>query len=82
LRVVRISRGLRQADAAALADVNRGHLSELENGYYRPRRATAERLADALRWPLDELFPNNDTRPADEPGAVKESAGTGRHAEP
>jgi len=60
LRVVRIGRGLKQSDVAVRAGLSRPHVCELENGHYRPRRATAERLAAALAWPVDELSPQYD----------------------
>lgn len=78
LRVVRLVRGLRQSDVANAAGMSRTHLANLEAGKHSPRPSTAERLASVLHFPATELFPNNDARPADEPGAVKESAGTGR----
>jgi transcriptional regulator with XRE-family HTH domain len=82
LRVVRTGRGMRQADVATLAGVSRPHLSELEAGHYRPRRATAERLAAALAWPLAELFPIYDDGRADDAAAVTTTGGRARDEQP
>ncbi|MEM2831910.1 MAG: helix-turn-helix transcriptional regulator [Candidatus Caldarchaeum sp.] len=74
LRVLRAYFGLSRAEMARRVGVSSGTLSNIELGYYHPRRKTLEQIAnglgfrdadDLLRWldKLDRLF---ETLPASE----------------
>lgn len=49
-------RGLQAADLARLAGVTRGTVSRLESGTRKPSRAMLDRLARALRVPLEKIL--------------------------
>ena len=80
LKVLRVARGWRQVDLAAVAGVANTTVCRLERGRERPQRATARALAAALDCKVDDLF-FNDERPPSRAGAVTTSAGQGRDAE-
>lgn len=63
LRVLRHARGLSQEDVAGHAEIDRGHISELENGKYGPSIETLEVLAAALEVePWELLHPDTAER--------------------
>lgn len=57
LALCRLAAGLRQADVAREAQINREHISRLERGVCRPRLDTARRLADVLGVQPEAIFP-------------------------
>lgn len=61
LRIVRTISGLTAAELARLAEVDPVTIRRLEAGRCAPRAATAEKLASALGWPVDRLFPKGAT---------------------
>jgi transcriptional regulator with XRE-family HTH domain len=63
LRLVRLARGYSQTHLAERAGVDTSTISRLENGHQRAYRGTQQRLATALRWDSEDLFPNDDDRP-------------------
>jgi DNA-binding XRE family transcriptional regulator len=63
LRVYRVARQLTQRDLAELAGTSRETVSHVESGRTRPTLETAERLARALGASLEEVFPNDRSRP-------------------
>ncbi|MBU3694316.1 MAG: helix-turn-helix transcriptional regulator [Rhodocyclaceae bacterium] len=48
--------GLSQEALAALADINRSYLGEVERGQVTPSLETIDKIARALRKPLAELL--------------------------
>ena len=56
VRRLRVLAGLTQDALAAAARLDRGNLSELENGLLDPRISTLIRIADVLKVPVSELF--------------------------
>lgn len=60
LAVYRFAAGYSQADLAKLAGIRPATLCHLENGRQRPRRATAEKLAEALQVDASSIFPELD----------------------
>jgi transcriptional regulator with XRE-family HTH domain len=61
--------GYRQSDVAELSGVSREHLSRLEAGICAPTRRTVRDLAQALGCEPAEIFPENETSRAQEPGS-------------
>lgn len=56
VRGLRESRGWSQEHLAALADLNRSYLGEIERGVATPSIASAAKLAGAFGWPLSRLL--------------------------
>lgn len=56
LRVLRAERGLTLREAASLADVRPGTLSELERGVRHPHDITLSRIAKGYGVPVEELL--------------------------
>ncbi len=78
LRIVRAMRGISQAQLGAASSRSRSTISRIENYVEAPLPDTTARIAAALDWPLEDLFPD-DARPAGGRTAVTTStAGTGR----
>ncbi len=78
LRIVRVSRDLNQTQLGRVSGTSRSTISRIENYVEAPLPDTTARIAAALDWPLEDLFPD-DARPAGERAAVTTStAGTGR----
>lgn len=76
LRVLRAYLGLSRAEMARRVGISSGTLSNIELGYYQPRRKTMEQIANGLgfrdaeellRW-LDKLDRLLETLPASEQG--------------
>lgn len=55
VRHLRETRGWSQEHLAALADLNRSYLGEIERGVATPSIASAAKLAHAFGWPLSQL---------------------------
>jgi transcriptional regulator with XRE-family HTH domain len=67
LRVARIARRLSQAELAEISGVSRVTITHLENtSRPRPHRRTEERLAAALGYAVEELFPGPGVSPSPE----------------
>lgn len=62
LFLLRHSRRLTQAELAALAGISRESVGKIERGDERPRRKTAQKLAVALGWPVETVFPDQGSR--------------------
>lgn len=75
LRLRRLILGMTQAELGKAAGVSREGVLNLEAERCRPRPATADRLAQALKCPADVLFPENDKRPAGKRAVVTTPAG-------
>ena len=56
MKRVRTKKGMSQGDIARALDVDRGYISNIENGKKNPTLATIQKLADALRVSADELL--------------------------
>ena len=56
LKRVRAKKKLSQGALARLLEVNKGYISNIENGNKNPTLATIQRLADALGVSADELL--------------------------
>ena len=56
LKKVRTKKKLSQGAVARLLEVDKGYLSNIENGKKNPTLATIQRLADALGVSADELL--------------------------
>lgn len=66
VRSARRDRGMALRDLAAGAGVSASHLSRLESGeHVRVSNRTLERLAQALRLPLDEVYRSARRLPPD-----------------
>jgi len=57
LRAKRIEKNLKQCELGAMCEMSISHLCQLEHGYIKPCRRTAEKLAVALGTTTDLLFP-------------------------
>lgn len=57
LRVARLARRLSQRELAAAARISQPALSHIETGISEPHFSTQRRLATALGYDLDEVFP-------------------------
>ena len=56
LKRIRTTKGISQGDIARSLGVNRGFISNIENGKTNPTLATIARLAKAVRVSVDELL--------------------------
>ena len=56
LKRIRTTKGISQGDIARSLEVNRGFISNIENGKTNPTLATIARLATAVRVSVDELL--------------------------
>ena len=56
LHELRKEKGLQQADLAALVDVRRETIGNLENGKYNPSLKLALDISHALNTPVDQIF--------------------------
>lgn len=56
LRVHRVSRGLTQAELAALAGISTETVSNIERGAHRPARLTALAIASVLHLDSSDVF--------------------------
>ena len=57
LKHYRQKRGMTQARLAGVAGISVQALQFLEYGHFKPRHATAQKLAKALGVPAETLFP-------------------------
>jgi len=57
LKKTRILKELNQFQVSIATGVSQSRISLIENGYVQPRDDEKERLANALRTPVDRLFP-------------------------
>ncbi len=57
LKAVREWRGLGQAELAQEAQTSRNYISQIETGHRQPGRQLLQRLAKALKVPVDALMP-------------------------
>lgn len=55
----RIARLLTQKQLAAAAGIDPTHLCRIEQGIFRPRPITQEKIARALGIPRNDLFPQH-----------------------
>ncbi|MFP8489275.1 helix-turn-helix domain-containing protein [Gracilimonas sp. Q87] len=53
LRTARVSKGIKQADLATMADINVATLSFIENGKTTPQEVTRQKLEQALGCSID-----------------------------
>lgn len=56
LKRIRTTKGISQGDIARSLEVNRGFISNIENGKTNPTLATIARLAKAVRVSVSELL--------------------------
>lgn len=56
LKRLRAKKKLSQGALARILDVDKGYISNIENGKKNPTLATIERLANALHVSVDELL--------------------------
>ena len=56
LKKIRIQKKMSQGDIARTLDVDRGYISNIENGKKNPTLATIDKLAKALNVSVDELL--------------------------
>lgn len=64
LKLATMSAGLTQRQLAKAARLNEATVSLIANGRYKPSTVQKAKLADALKRPMDELFPGDDLRAA------------------
>jgi transcriptional regulator with XRE-family HTH domain len=58
LRRARLNAGLTALALSCVSGTTENRYWQIERGRFRPRHDEAQRLADVLRVPVDELFPN------------------------
>ena len=56
MKCIRTRKKMSQGDIARALDVDRGYISNIENGKKNPTLATIKKLADALGISADELL--------------------------
>ena len=56
MKRIRTRKKMSQGDIARALDVDRGYISNIENGKKNPTLATIKKLADALSISADELL--------------------------
>ena len=56
MKRIRIKKNMSQGDIARALEVDRGYISNIENGKKNPTLATIQKLADALGVSADELL--------------------------
>lgn len=56
MKRIRVKKKMSQGDIARALDVDRGYISNIENGKKNPTLATIQKLADALKVSADELL--------------------------
>lgn len=56
MKSIRMKKKMSQGDIARALDVDRGYISNIENGKKNPTLATVQKLADALGVSADELI--------------------------
>ncbi|OGZ94534.1 MAG: DNA-binding protein [Candidatus Sungbacteria bacterium RIFCSPHIGHO2_01_FULL_47_32] len=56
MKRIRTKKKMSQGDIARALDVDRGYISNIENGKKNPTLATIQKLADALKVSADELL--------------------------
>ena len=56
MKRIRAKKGMSQGDIARALEVDRGYISNIENGKKNPTLATIQKLADALKVSADELI--------------------------
>ena len=56
IKRIRTRKKMSQGDIARALDVDRGYISNIENGKKNPTLATIKKLADALNISADELL--------------------------
>lgn len=56
MKIARANKNLSQGALARLLDVDKGYISNIENGKKNPTLATIQRLAEALGVSADELI--------------------------
>jgi len=63
IKALRKSRGITQEELATLAELDRGYLSEVENGYKNFSIQTLDKIADALKTSIASLVADEDDSP-------------------
>ena len=56
MKRIRTKKKMSQGDIARALEVDRGYISNIENGKKNPTLATIQKLADALKVSADELL--------------------------
>ena len=56
MKRIRMKKEMSQGDIARALEVDRGYISNIENGKKNPTLATIQKLADALKVSADELL--------------------------
>ena len=56
IKRIRTKKKMSQGDIARALEVDRGYISNIENGKKNPTLATIQKLADALKVSADELL--------------------------
>ena len=65
LGIAREAQGLSQEQLANKAGFRQTQISRLEGGNRKPRPETKDKLADALGYPVDRIFPPSGIQPSD-----------------
>jgi len=60
LKLVRISKGIKQKDLAKKIGITQAHLSNLEKGLIDPRKSIMIKISQELETPVEELFFSED----------------------
>lgn len=55
MKIIRMKKGIKQKELAAMIGVRQATIANIENGRVRPRRSTVERIASALGVTTDEI---------------------------
>jgi transcriptional regulator with XRE-family HTH domain len=66
LRIARLSRGMTREQLAEASGLSMSAVHKLEWGKASPRRTTQMCLAMTLRYPVEDLWPNDDRGPSQE----------------
>jgi len=56
MKSIRAKKKMSQGDIARALEVDRGYISNIENGKKNPTLTTIQKLADALKVSMDELL--------------------------
>lgn len=62
LRELRVIPRITQWDLALCSGIKQSRISLIENYLVKPTEKEQTKLAEALKHPIEEIFPKNDTR--------------------
>ncbi len=58
LRIARVKRKISQWELSYKTKISQGRISLFERGYRQPTKVQAEKIAQALRVKIEEIFPD------------------------